>query len=834
MEGLRGRNRRLNLGIIVPLTAIGIVIILVSFLIEDSQEKPNSVITSEGSSSHQTEASSSDDHEDSNNSVEATQSQIDIEIDDNFIESLDSETESRDNHQLANNQDLEESSRLAETTEVTKVRSNQPKLVEEDGQTETKKPVQLTIQLIQNFSQVLVKTNLEADKEYYVSFNLPACSHTLKSATWINIDNDTIDNLSHKSWVCVRAKIKSQTSYQYRAIQVDLSKPTINLIPKLSKVVVDVQPNNSFNTDWFQSGKKPKCNDQTKDGWQDLDGNQIDNLKDKHWICVRSQIKSNTVFGYQSIQINLNKKPEIKLQQKKTDVVVNLSPKPIYNASWFRSKVAPVCSQKTTAVIWKKLDQTTIKGLKDKEWICVRAAQMSYSYKSIQVDLAKPTVNLTQTNNTVLFKFSSELLAKDPEIAKRSKWSKVSKASDCKTSITSWEKLEGDKIANLATGQYHICVYLVNKFEIENLQTLEVNISQSTTTPSNPTNPTLSIGAIQYDNRLHLIFSGSASNKEYKLSSNPNCSTLTNFGLLPSDNVIKNLTVGDWVCVKAIFYGRTYSFKKEVLQPPQISTTQTLNNINVVFPANSTDKKYLTAAPTNSNPSCMHPINNSLWVSITPTGTQINTSNKPNGQWYCFYAKGANGVYGYKREKLSKRPPTPTIQQSNNKFYVAPANGETCTASDSDGVDQCQYFKTNTNPDCSDNIANDDSRWVDFSAGVIQAETFDDGDYICVKVANNGLATYAEKQAVIAVTITLVEQVYNRFELSISDTSKVYLATSKYFKSESEPNCDYSTQHLHNLNFFGSRTLYIQDSHWVCAKIQNKNNSWSFVKKQRS
>ena len=453
----------------------------------------------------------------------------------------------------------------------------------------------LDLQLSLNFQRLLVQSSLDAPKSYYASAEKPNCG-SQNAVSWRKVAGGSIGNLKHGSWICVRTRVDSTSPYQYQLMQIDLTKPNIDLEQRLSSIFVSTKPSNVANIDYFQSKIEPSCNGQDNKTWQDLKGEEIKNVQLDNWVCLRAQIRIDSIFGYKLFKANFKTKPAVNLKQAGTRVLAKFSTKPIYNAGWFKAKAQPECSNKNSSAVWEELPEEGISDLKDKDWVCVRGARTAYGYQLLQVDFSKPTINLSQAGNHIAFEFDPDLLKKDPTILQRTHWGKVSSQPDCNRNNKNivWQKLKEGSFNDLEYGRYWICIHLTNKFGIENYQAFRVDIRKPAPRPA------LSIEAVQHNQTFHLTFSQkTATDKKYVAnSSEVDCAAAAGYTAVPQDDILLNLRLHDWVCIVATFNNKNYYLKKQVLRPPSISTTQ-----YAISPENDVDRANLVATfnPTNVN-----------------------------------------------------------------------------------------------------------------------------------------------------------------------------------------------------------------------------------------
>ena len=775
-------NKRINLGLIIPLLVIGFAFILGGVSIENEQVTPAPDETTKTDTAEE----------------ESQQPPTEEEDDESDKEE---ETDKKDQPKT----DTEEGTEPDQPEEDMPIMAEDDLVVAEPISVD-KKPApakKFNLQLTPSFTNILVETGLPASASYYISSEKPACS-SRDEVYWIKVSKNSIDNLSDKDWVCVRARTSSKTPYQFRLIQVDLTKPDIYLQPQLDSVFVSTQPKNVANTDYFRSSRRPSCDGKDRVNWKKLIGEEIKNTKHDWWICIRSQIKDKSVFGYKAHKVNLEVKPIIYLDQKGFGVSVDFDLKPVYNPSWFKSKTKPECSDNAPSV-WRKLNQDSIDFLSDKDWVCVRAASTAYGYQSLQVDFSKPTIDLKQEGEEVLFKFDINLMEKDPTIIERSHWGQVFNQYDCSNNNKniSWKQMEGDKIDDLNYGEYWVCVYMMNRFGIENYQTLKVNVK----VPYTP--PTLSIGAVQHSQDFYLTFSQKeTSNKRYATSSTKqNCKDVTGYSAVPQDEILTNLTINDWVCVEGTFNENQYYLRKQVLTPPVLSTAQYATSpdngvkratLKVTFnPTSVYSRQY--ALTTGS--SC----DNVEWLAL-PSNLIFTENDK-----VCLRARDSKSVWGYLLHEYMAEPTYSTIRAtsatvtwpttvSTKQYFTSVAQPTDCDSSKTNGWTTAStattdlFFGTNGSWICLNTTKTEGSSTLD---------AFFEYQHIHIGIGQHGDKIIAQSSPATATKHHFIATTANDPNCDGTDTGITWVATTNQYITATN-----NDDHICLRVVSGSKTVY--------------------------
>ena len=714
--------KRLNLKIVIPLLVIVGVIAVVGLLAANNKSTPAGQKSGDVDLSSESQVQDSADIGDDKNSI-ATEGNQDV---------------------VTTNEDSTVTDHMPSARTAAAAEQANPKTTAEKPEAEAE-DVELDLQLALNFYGVLVETSIEASESYYVSAKKPTCGGQ-DAVQWIKVVNGEIEGLKHGSWVCVRARTDSGGSYKYQSMQIDLTKPTISFHQKLSSIFVSTQPSHVANIDYFQSKTKPNCGDQAKLAWRDLSGEELKNVKDDYWVCLRAQIRTDSVFGYKLLQVDSDIKPEVDLSQKGSRVSVQFSLQPVYDAGWFRSKSKPECSDKNLSASWQELPAEGISGFSDGDWICVRGASTAYGYQLIRVNLSKPTVDLKREGNHIVFAFDPSLLKTDPDIAERAYWGRVFNQKDCHHNNKNivWQQLAGGLIGDLEYGQYWICIHLTSSVGIENYQTFGVNLQKP------PPPPTLLIEAVQHNNTFHLTFSQEeVSNKRYTaVDSEPNCQTAIGYAAVPRDEVLLNLDVGDWVCVVATFRDKEYYLKQEVLRPPLIRTTQYAlegfspqsNNIKravlepTFSPAEVQSQQYAITASRNCEGADWLPLQTSF--TFTATDTVCLRVRDNQGVW-------SDLVYQY----VSEDAPTYSNILARKVTVTWPA------------VDARHYFVNSQKPRDCDRSRSDN--WIAVLGNTATINLISNGDWVCFRTTktqnSQTVVSFFEHQHLHTPTISIVQ-----------------------------------------------------------------------------
>ena len=659
----------------------------------------------------------------------------------------------------------------------------------------------LNLQLALNFHKLLVETDVEASKDYYTSTQQPTCGDQ-DMVEWIKITNNSVDNLKHGSWVCIRARSQAADPYQYQSMQIDLTKPTIHLRQQLSSIFVSTKPSHVANVDYFQSSTKPSCNGQDNHPWQDLNGQEIKNTEHNYWVCLRAQIRMDSIFNYKLFKVNLQIKPDVDLQQEGSKVLVTFSLQPVYNAGWFKAPTKPECSDQNSAARWRKLTTDSLEGFNNQDWVCVRGANTAYGYQLLQVDLNKPTLNLRQTGNLVTFTFPADLLQADPAIMSRTYWSQIFNQATCQQNNKNiaWQPLEASGFSDLQYGRSWLCIHLINKLGVENYQVFAIHLSR----PSRP--PVLSISAVQHNKTFHLTFSqATATDKKYATStSKPNCSTATGYTAVSPTDTVANLTINDWVCVVATFNGRQYYLRQQVLTPPSIETTQ-----YTLTPENDVARAALVATfkpvDAQSQQYAITASNDCASVDWSPLPTNlVFTANET----VCLRARDSQGVWGdLARQYTASAPPAYSNIATRSVMVTWPL------------VDQGHYFVSPNKPtDCNRSRSHD---WLATPDNPVTINVTNNGDWICLKttetINSQTVVSFFEHQHLHTPTI-FVDQHGNK--TIATQHNSVPLGVVKYhFISDGDADCSENT--TTNWSQTATYITATKDNAYICLRLQD-------------
>ena len=313
-------------------------------------------------------------------------------------------------------------------------------------------------------------------------------------------------------------------------------------------------------------------------------------------------------------------------------------------------------------------------------------------------------------------------------------------------------------------------------------------------------------------------------------STEPNCGSQdTAFGIASSLADTVSVTGADdnkWVCFKAKNAVGVASYSKyQITATAEVTFSQNLTQViaSANIPSGRTETVDADSWQNFKTASSVAP--NCNWLdtfgAASGSANTVSITSSENNYWVCFRVKNSVGVYSYAKYQIDYNPPVIDISKSGTTITA------TSTATDLPTSPVWKRSGPNDTSDC------------DSDTSLTSGNSFDDvvdGKYYCFSVTDRlGYIGYGEVQIGQEPIITVVQNLNSQGDTIVATASGVVNASWQNFKTTSSttPNCNWQDTFGNSSSLANTVPVTSsEDSYWVCFRVKDSNNIYSYAKHQ--
>ncbi len=710
--------------------------------------------------------------------------------------------------------------------------------------------------------QVSLSINAQSDdpsgikswEHYTTNGNEPTCddslSYTDEDLTGSNQRVISLTDVDNNIWYCFKA-IDGQDNIGYSAsLQVDTVAPNLAVEQIADSAIVTVTVSQDDDDDnnldgnadidddgWQYVQTTRNCNDSIT-SWSDLDRLTDDLNQDRAVITFARSATGRTycfrvadeAANYAYIQHkvgSINEPPVINsLRQAKNLVTARASDAQYLNTnSWQYAIVNSKDCNSGVSTSWHGLevngfsindrgDAVLDVGLVDidedtqNKWLCFRVAdniQLNYGYRSIDVDAAAPTINVSQDNAYL----TASAQSSDGALSSAWYYVRNTRNFDCDDDafeiytpvrrgyrVTLGSADVGDYFCFRAADRYDNYGYS-NTYKVRSLDTVAPKLRA---TQSNKYLTVSAAASEDIDNDTWEYEDG--------FSSQPDCDEVNGSRYREIENnrviTLDERDIGDWFCIRAADEAGNYgylSIRIKVVDSttPRVDVRRDKNILIAETDAEDVDVQTWQYAISN--------VDDNFNCDSENANLRFNTANKDNDRvildssdedrYYCFRVADKSGNYGYDRSSklydIETAPVITVIQVANEDRLEVSTD-----ATDIDGFTWGWAVFNNDPGDCEDvsytDVVSSGVTQNTYRIFVNDIDDSQDGSYYCFRVADTSTVYgdnygYAKHRYDLSRPVIVFNFSNNVLTVSSSE-SDLNSSSWRYAKFTNRPDCD--------------------------------------------